>query len=793
MKSINYKGKLCLFVLLSIVCIMLFPATVFAENENLTLIEGLSPWSAARLTLFGDNMKLLVFTGDNRDIGNVYDSAYVVWSLAGEESQFSVPRAVEGNEEGYREMEPFLYADGDALILWSRATEHFGDTWTGADMAGVMRISLCMLEKDTLQLKGRISNASLYNGNNIATCTPKAFKIGDKVLVSWVVCHNVADDTKAYGIEGMYYDAASNSFYGENNSSVPIVLAKDCNYIPDYFIAEKNGQAVVLLEEAPSEDIHISDVIYQEVTASGVYKFRSERYWNRILKLVTDNGNTVTDLTDGASYASVVEMDGAGLFYYHQNGLYTIDDSLTAVKVGDVSETGDSEYDIVCQNGTALYVVAKKYTPLKTTDSQIVLNNVTYTRGDDGKWSDEAGNIREIEQEGTLYYIFDNNTLYPLRGQINSLTGGDKQVIQGMPDCILRNDGSLDCIYISGGLGDTSNRKLAYCKYDYQLLLQSDYSRVDEAIEKVKGLTVENYRDFSGVTAAVDAIVRGKDYKEQTVVDGYAKAIEDAIAALEFKDADYSRVDEAITKANGLNADNYRDFSGVRAAVDAVIRGKNCTEQAVVDGYAKAIGDAIAALELKPTPVPAETPVPTETPIPTATPAPTKTPIPTATPASTEAPSGEETAQDTEQVSHKMLEGANQVISPGEEAVFRSDAELKDFQRIVVDGREISSDNYTLREGSTIVTLKKEYVETLSAGKHSISIVSTTGSADTEFTVMEAGAGKTADGSNPKTGDDSNMLLWGTLAVAALAGIVAVYYTKIRKKQSEQRDDEKGN
>ncbi len=725
MKSINYKGKLCLFVLLSIVCIMLFPATVFAENEDLTLIERLSPWSAARLTLFGDNMKLLVFTDDNRDIQNVYDSAYVVWSLAGEESQFSVPRAVEGNEEGYREMEPFLYADGDALILWSRATEHFGDTWTGADMAGVMRISLCMLEKDTLQLKGRISNASLYSGNNIATCTPKAFKIGDKVLVSWVVCHNVADDTKAYGIEGMYYDAASNSFYGENNSSVPIVLAKDCNYIPDYFIAEKNGQAVVLLEEAPSEDIHISDVIYQEVTASGVYKFRSERYWNRILKLVTDNGNTVTDLTDGASYASVVELDGAGLFYYHQNGLYTIDDSLTAVKVGDVSETGDSEYDIVCQNGTPLYVVAKKYTPLKTTDSQIVLNNVTYTRGDDGKWSDEAGNIREIEQEGTLYYIFDNNTLYPLRGQINSLTGGDKQVIQGMPDCILRNDGSLACIYISGGLGDTSNRKLAYFKYDYQLLLQSDYSRVDEAIEKVNGLTAENYRDFSGVTAAVDAVVRGKDYKEQTVVDGYAKAIE----------------------------------------------------------------DAIAALELKPTPVPAETPVPTETPIPTATPAPTETPIPTATPASTEAPSGEETAQDTEQVSHKMLEGANQVISSGEEAVFRSDAELKDFQRIVVDGREISSDNYTLREGSTIVTLKKEYVETLSAGKHSISIVSTTGSADTEFTVMEAGAGKTADGSNPKTGDDSNMLLWGTLAVAALAGIVAVYYTKIRKKQNGKRYD----
>ena len=135
-----------------------------------------------------------------------------------------------------------------------------------------------------------------------------------------------------------------------------------------------------------------------------------------------------------------------------------------------------------------------------------------------------------------------------------------------------------------------------------------------------------------------------------------------------------------------------------------------------------------------------------------------------------------------------MLEGANQVISSGEEAVFRSDAELKDFQRIVVDGREISSDNYTLREGSTIVTLKKEYVETLSAGKHSISIVSTTGSADTEFTVMEAGAGKTADGSNPKTGDDSNPALWLVLLGVSAAGAATLGVVGFRKRRKEDTE-----
>ena len=77
-------------------------------------------------------------------------------------------------------------------------------------------------------------------------------------------------------------------------------------------------------------------------------------------------------------------------------------------------------------------------------------------------------------------------------------------------------------------------------------------------------------------------------------------AIEDAIAALQYKDADYTKVDAAIAKANALKKDDYKDFSGVETAVKAVARGKNITEQGAVDAMAKAIEDAIAALEKKP-------------------------------------------------------------------------------------------------------------------------------------------------------------------------------------------------
>ena len=127
----------------------------------------------------------------------------------------------------------------------------------------------------------------------------------------------------------------------------------------------------------------------------------------------------------------------------------------------------------------------------------------------------------------------------------------------------------------------------------------ADYTKVDAAIAKANALNKDNYKDFSGVETAVKAVVRDKNITEQSEVDAMAKAIEDAIAALQYKDADYTKVDAAIAKANALNKNDYKDFSGVETAVKAVVRGKNITEQSEVDKMAKAIEDAIAALEKK--------------------------------------------------------------------------------------------------------------------------------------------------------------------------------------------------
>ena len=69
--------------------------------------------------------------------------------------------------------------------------------------------------------------------------------------------------------------------------------------------------------------------------------------------------------------------------------------------------------------------------------------------------------------------------------------------------------------------------------------------------------------------------------------------------AMTYLPADYTKVDAAIAEAEALNKDDYKDFSGVEAAVNAVVRDKNITEQTEVDAMAKAIEDAIAALQYK--------------------------------------------------------------------------------------------------------------------------------------------------------------------------------------------------
>lgn len=131
----------------------------------------------------------------------------------------------------------------------------------------------------------------------------------------------------------------------------------------------------------------------------------------------------------------------------------------------------------------------------------------------------------------------------------------------------------------------------------------ANYSKVDEAEKRVPDASaLEKYTDetVKQLKDALDAVVRGKVRSEQEIVNGYAAAIEAAMNALVYKDADYTKVNEAIAK---IPADltKYTDqtVQALRAARNAVVNGKNITEQETVNGYATAIENAIKALTLK--------------------------------------------------------------------------------------------------------------------------------------------------------------------------------------------------
>ena len=117
---------------------------------------------------------------------------------------------------------------------------------------------------------------------------------------------------------------------------------------------------------------------------------------------------------------------------------------------------------------------------------------------------------------------------------------------------------------------------------------------------KVNGQEVANPVDLEAGTYTVEVSADNCEVFNSNITITADTATHTQTITMTYLPADYTKVDAAIAKANALNKDNYKDFSAVEAAVKAVVRGKNIMEQSEVDKMAKAIEDAIAALEKKP-------------------------------------------------------------------------------------------------------------------------------------------------------------------------------------------------
>lgn len=141
--------------------------------------------------------------------------------------------------------------------------------------------------------------------------------------------------------------------------------------------------------------------------------------------------------------------------------------------------------------------------------------------------------------------------------------------------------------------------------------------------------------------------------------------------------------------------------------------------------------------------------------------------------------------------------GQTMVVEAAKDLNFRSSAPLKYFQKVLVDDKEVAAENYVLTEGSTIVTLKASFLNTLGVGEHMLSVVSTTGTAETTFTVAEAAKpapGQTATTTTtttfkpkkkagketlPESGD-SEYAMAGAVLAAGMAALLLAWAMKRR-------------
>lgn len=146
----------------------------------------------------------------------------------------------------------------------------------------------------------------------------------------------------------------------------------------------------------------------------------------------------------------------------------------------------------------------------------------------------------------------------------------------------------------------------------FEVIPAGDYTMVDEAIANIPNdLDLHTDASVALLQQAVDMVDRDKNVTQQCEIDTYAANIQKAISELVYKDADYSKVDKALTMLpTDMSKYTQESATSLQNAVDAVMRNKNITEQASVDAYAKNILAAIDNLKLKAvqTPIISETP-----------------------------------------------------------------------------------------------------------------------------------------------------------------------------------------
>ena len=368
------------------------------------------------------------------------------------------------------------------------------------------------------------------------------------------------------------------------------------------------------------------------------------------------------------------------------------------------------------------------------------------------------GNGSGIETSKDLNIIIKNeNRIKNISSSYSDSTNGWSCGIYAFGNLTITGDGTLD---VTGGTADTSHgiSVLGKLEIDSQgtIIAKAQATAGTSGIYAYDGIVIKN-GNITAYAAEAAYSSRGIECDGDIMISGGT----------------------VVAKAEKGEISSYGLESGKKITIspNAVVTASGVTAalNKKPEGYTGEIGTTFVSNNTNPNPTP--TPEPTPAPEPTPTPSEPSTTQGESTTTSTPASTSTASTQGSQQVIPTIIEGAGSSYTQGSgnTIYFRSSDAFANFQKVMVDNAELSADCYTATEGSIIITLKPEYLSTLAAGSHSISIVSANGVATADFEVQTADTTAVS----PKTGDNGQAALWITLLILSCGALTAV---GIRKK-----------
>ena len=366
------------------------------------------------------------------------------------------------------------------------------------------------------------------------------------------------------------------------------------------------------------------------------------------------------------------------------------------------------------------------------------------------------GNGSGIETSKDLNIIIKNeNRIKNISSSYSDSTNGWSCGIYAFGNLTITGDGTLD---VTGGTADTSHgiSVLGKLEIDSQgtIIAKAQATAGTSGIYAYDGIVIKN-GNITAYAAEAAYSSRGIECDGDITISGGT----------------------VVAKAEKGEISSYGLESGKKITIspNAVVTASGVTAalNKKPEGYTGEIGTTFVSNNTNPNP----TPTPEPEPEPTPTPSEPSTMQGESTTTSTPASATTASTQGSQQVIPTIIEGAGSSYTQGSgnTIYFRSSDAFANFQKVMVDNVELSADCYTATEGSIIITLKPEYLSTLAAGTHSISIVSANGVATADFEVQTADTTAVS----PKTGDNDQAALWITLLLLSCGALTAV---GIRKK-----------